>query len=233
MHFQYIRGDVQFLQSLHCDDPNYHHAWNVLFSICSWPVKFRAIKKRIFTNSIPGRATCRCGRRHHFCLPAGMQFPTWPVLLLWWTNYANKLSFADLLYESKWRRLPDRLQKLFIMMIANAQRPLNYHGFGLAFLNLYTFGAVSIPSVYNVITWSMLHNFSLFNLFTQTLRTVVSYYIAFKTLAEWMSNWKSSGLNSTDRTSDKFLFWVIFCVGFVMAHYSDSPSWVCIQLKNE
>lgn len=59
--------------------------------------------------------------------------------------YYGKLateSFEDMsncLYEFKWRKLPVKQQKYIIPMMANAQRPLYYHGFGIVILNLETF----------------------------------------------------------------------------------------------
>lgn len=46
---------------------------------------------------------------------------------------------AHVLYESNWLHLPFNLQKYFILVIGNAQRPLNYHGFKIAILNLNTY----------------------------------------------------------------------------------------------
>lgn len=46
---------------------------------------------------------------------------------------------ADRLFESDWQKLPIELQKYLILMIANMQRPLYYHGFGIAALDLETF----------------------------------------------------------------------------------------------
>lgn len=56
----------------------------------------------------------------------------------------NYLSFDQLIFDSKWHRLPIYLQKELIMIIAAAQRPSEYHGSGLAFLNLNTFCRVNI-----------------------------------------------------------------------------------------
>lgn len=50
---------------------------------------------------------------------------------------------ADCLYESNWLILKPKLQKYLVLMIGNAQRPVYYHGFGLATLNLETFAYVS------------------------------------------------------------------------------------------
>lgn len=60
----------------------------------------------------------------------------------------NYLSFGELVYRSKWHRLPARLQKPIIMMIAVAQRPLYYNVFGIAHLNVSTFGKVNIEHVH-------------------------------------------------------------------------------------
>lgn len=50
---------------------------------------------------------------------------------------------AICLYKSKWYERPTHLQKYFIIMIGNMQRPLYYHGFGLAILNLQTYSTVN------------------------------------------------------------------------------------------
>lgn len=50
---------------------------------------------------------------------------------------------GDSLYERNWHELPLKLQKYFMLMIANAQIPQNYHGYGLITLNLETFLCVS------------------------------------------------------------------------------------------
>lgn len=52
--------------------------------------------------------------------------------------------FADCLYKSNWMALPVDLQKPFILMIANAQQKLSYHGYRMVDLNLETFTKVSI-----------------------------------------------------------------------------------------
>lgn len=46
------------------------------------------------------------------------------------------------LFESNWQALSIDLQKYFILMIGNTQKPL-YYGFNIATLNLETFCAVS------------------------------------------------------------------------------------------
>lgn len=58
----------------------------------------------------------------------------------------TSLAYANLIYDSEWFQLPTELQKFIIVMIANAQRPLFYHGFGVARLNLDTFCSVNFLS---------------------------------------------------------------------------------------
>ncbi|XP_055305901.1 odorant receptor 22c-like [Sitodiplosis mosellana] len=65
---------------------------------------------------------------------------------------------ADCLYEANWREVSIDLQKYIIVMIQNAQRPLYYHGFGIAVLNLETFCGL--------------------------LQKVATFYMAFKTFTE-------------------------------------------------
>lgn len=49
---------------------------------------------------------------------------------------------ACLYSEVDWSELPVELQKYLILMIANVQRPLYYHGFYVTILNLETFCSV-------------------------------------------------------------------------------------------
>ena len=51
---------------------------------------------------------------------------------------------AATFYEAKWPNIPIKLQKYFVLMIANAQIPVNYHGFGIAFLSLNTYMRVRL-----------------------------------------------------------------------------------------
>lgn len=49
------------------------------------------------------------------------------------------LKLADLLYESTWPELPIDLQKIIVLMILEAQKPIYYHGLYLLELRLGTF----------------------------------------------------------------------------------------------
>lgn len=51
-------------------------------------------------------------------------------------------NISDALYESDWQNLSLQLQKYYILMIGNAQRPLYYHGFHVSILSLNTFAKV-------------------------------------------------------------------------------------------
>lgn len=54
----------------------------------------------------------------------------------------NLLSFADALFESNWFQMPNYVQKYFIIMIAESQRPIYLSGLGLIRLNLEAFTKV-------------------------------------------------------------------------------------------
>lgn len=55
-------------------------------------------------------------------------------------SYKN---MSDCVYDSKWQQLTHRLQKYIVIMIMNMQKPLYYHGFEVAILDLNTFLRVS------------------------------------------------------------------------------------------
>lgn len=104
------------------------------------------------------------------------------------------------LYDSNWPELTFELQKYFILMIENSQRPLQYTGFGLSILNLETFSAVresfsyklddvALKKSYRVIpplrefdpkTFYMEYFYCSL---LQMLKTVYTFYMVFKTAA--------------------------------------------------
>lgn len=57
------------------------------------------------------------------------------------TDSFEKMS--NCLYECNWQGLPIDLQKFFIIIVANSQKPLYYNGFGLTTLDLETFSKVN------------------------------------------------------------------------------------------
>lgn len=65
-------------------------------------------------------------------------------------------NMCDCVFNANWYDLPVELQKYFILMIMNIQKPIYYHGFGVSILNL--------------------------NTFVQLLRAVVTYYMMFQTI---------------------------------------------------
>lgn len=68
----------------------------------------------------------------------------------------------DYLFKLKWYKLPIATQKYFILMAANMQKPLCYHGFGVLYLNLETFTRVRVN--FNLICqtnkWILICNYS-------------------------------------------------------------------------
>lgn len=57
---------------------------------------------------------------------------------------------ADCLYECDWYELPVDSQNYILVMIANAQKPIHYHGFGVIVLELKSFASVKIQFKMNV-----------------------------------------------------------------------------------
>lgn len=55
----------------------------------------------------------------------------------------SHLKLVDCLYDANWSDFPVELQKYFLFMIQNAQRPIHYHGSQISVLNLSTFSSVS------------------------------------------------------------------------------------------
>lgn len=86
---------------------------------------------------------------------------------------------ANSLYEINWPELPIRLQKYIILMIGNAQRPIYYHGFGMAVLNLETFGKVK----FSCFEWIEHRTIYCALIFLQLIKTVFTIYMMFKTLS--------------------------------------------------
>lgn len=56
----------------------------------------------------------------------------------------NYLEFTDSIYGVNWVQLPVQSQKLFIIMIGQAQKPLFYSGSGIIKLDLAIFGNVRL-----------------------------------------------------------------------------------------
>lgn len=56
---------------------------------------------------------------------------------------ANYEMMADCVFNMEWYKHPTKLQKHFILMIANMQKPIYYHGFYVARMDLNTFVRVS------------------------------------------------------------------------------------------
>lgn len=50
---------------------------------------------------------------------------------------------AECMYETNWQDAPTELQKYLILMIANMQKPRQFHGFNVTLIDLQTFTNVS------------------------------------------------------------------------------------------
>lgn len=72
------------------------------------------------------------------------------------TQFSN---YGDAAYESAWYKYPLNLRKAVQMIIADAQRPLIFYGFGVIDLNLITFTKVSAFGAYvNYLFFIMMHS---------------------------------------------------------------------------
>lgn len=91
-------------------------------------------------------------------------------------SYANMTYYV---YEADWPSAPVALQKYFILMIANMQKPLYYHGFGIAVLNLETFAKVCTNTIY---TFYFVISIIELKFFLQFMKTVATCFMMFKAL---------------------------------------------------
>lgn len=58
-------------------------------------------------------------------------------------NFANMPDY--LYFDMKWHKLSVKLQTYIVLMIQNMHKPIFYHGFDVAVMNLNTFLQVSMP----------------------------------------------------------------------------------------
>lgn len=92
----------------------------------------------------------------------------------WATISFEKMS--DVLFELNWQDLPVVTQKDLILMIADMQKSIHYKGFGVANLDLLTFGSVS-SIVVSKNMWKFRQIFPF-----QLIRAVGTYFMLLKTI---------------------------------------------------
>lgn len=92
---------------------------------------------------------------------------------------------SNRLYECDWIQFPIDVKKTILLTIMNTQQPIYYHGFGLAFLNLETFGKVKTVffKIQTIIDTYIYKNIKPFILF-QLIRKVYNYYTILKSFPE-------------------------------------------------
>lgn len=84
-----------------------------------------------------------------FSVVISLWLTVYSMLVLFLYCFFGKLaidSFAkmpDCVFKMNWQKLPVRLQKYVILMIADMQIPIYYHGFEVAIIDLRTFIGVS------------------------------------------------------------------------------------------
>lgn len=102
----------------------------------------------------------------------------------------NFLKMSDHLFGSNWQQLSPDLQKYFILMIANMNKPLFYHGSGIVVLDLETFRNVRKKIIFGQLRkyWSKMYvekaTSRFLNYLLQIFRKVISFYVAFKALTD-------------------------------------------------
>lgn len=61
---------------------------------------------------------------------------------------------SDCVFELKWHEFPIDLQKYIVLMIANMQKPIYYHGFQVTVMDLNTFLGVSCTLLFKFNTYN-------------------------------------------------------------------------------
>lgn len=89
--------------------------------------------------------------------------------------------FGDISYEFEWYQLPIDLQKYLTLIIADAQRPQVFTGFNIIDSSLMTFTKVCLEQDIEESESRLLFESKQFDF--QITKTVVSYYMMFKRLA--------------------------------------------------
>lgn len=76
-------------------------------------------------------------------------------------------------FEMKWQKLPSESQKYVVLMIRNMQKPIYYHGFDVAIMDLNTFIRVSVRCrvLLATLTWSCNKFLFSHSYWKQSLRT--------------------------------------------------------------
>lgn len=94
------------------------------------------------------------------------------------TDRFNQL--PDYLFNTKWYKLPVKVQKYFILLLANTQQPLLFHGFGIYVLDLEKFA-----SVCRILIFILKRDLNIDHVFLhfQTMNRVYSNYMMFRTIA--------------------------------------------------
>lgn len=90
---------------------------------------------------------------------------------------------ADCIAVANWQTLSIGLQKNLVLIMANAQRPLYYHGFHIYFLNLQTFTKVRPHGQMDHLMFTLQFDLKTYHNF-QLIKTVFTYYMMFKTVTE-------------------------------------------------
>lgn len=152
-----VFSDFRSLQSTHCDPTHLQHAF---IGQCCLSFRFGKYVQAHCYLKDSEMSLLSYGCPEFLFLLQQLQHPSFSIcvlLIVVSVGLGNLFLFcffgtlgtesfermADYLYESNWFEMPIRLQKNIIMMIQNAQKPIYYHGFGMAILQMGTFSNVN------------------------------------------------------------------------------------------
>lgn len=96
----------------------------------------------------------------------------------------NFIKYSNALYEMDWLKLSLKYQKYFVIMIGNMQKEMIFSGHNIVSLNLEIYSKVKIIARTIAFYEKFLVKMLLFCF--QILKTVISYYLMFKTLTKWI-----------------------------------------------
>lgn len=105
---------------------------------------------------------------------------------------------CDCLFECKWFECHTDMQKYFILLMVNAQRPLQYDGSGIIILNLQTYGKVNEIQILHI------HN-----------NSSLYFLLAFEISCELLHDFKDSGIQVKNRRILLRAYAVVLCLCFV------------------
>lgn len=150
--WQFIHRIVEHIQPFHFSANDLHCGCAGLWCLSIWFGKKKSFSKRaeeFYLQKLSHFLPFQLIKNINFGMLFILMLDFINVMNLFLYCYFGKMAthsfekMASCLYRANWHYFPIELQKYYVIMIGNAQRPLYYHGFGVAILNLETFTKVS------------------------------------------------------------------------------------------